>query len=148
MLSSIPLTTEQTARYRISFSTFVSLALLLVGLGILRSAIATREWNFPAGVILAAALLFLAVLAVGSTYAGIRHALPVPMLRANSSAAAPDSCGRFVIRRKRTSQERCCLLLPESELFRSSRADVRSPSTKERSTWKDRDSSRLGGNRR
>jgi Dolichyl-phosphate-mannose-protein mannosyltransferase len=38
------------------------------------------ESNFPAGVILAAALLFLAVLAAGSTYAGIRHALPVVVL--------------------------------------------------------------------
>jgi len=38
------------------------------------------EWNFPAGVILAAACLFLLVLAAGSTYAGIRHALPVVVL--------------------------------------------------------------------
>lgn len=38
------------------------------------------EWNFPAGVIFAAACLFLVVLAAGSTYAGIRHALPVVVL--------------------------------------------------------------------
>jgi tetratricopeptide (TPR) repeat protein len=34
-----------------------------------------REWNFPAAVVLAPAILFLLVLARGSTYAGIRHAL-------------------------------------------------------------------------
>lgn len=39
-----------------------------------------RKWEFPAGVILAAAFLFLLVLAAGSTYAGIRHALPVVVL--------------------------------------------------------------------
>ncbi len=39
-----------------------------------------KEWNFPAGVILAAAVLFLLVLAAGATYAGIRHALPVVAL--------------------------------------------------------------------
>ena len=38
------------------------------------------EWDFPVGVILAAAFLFLLVLAAGSTYAGIRHALPVMVL--------------------------------------------------------------------
>lgn len=40
------------------------------------------EWNFPSGVILAAACLFLMVLAAGATYAGIRHALPVVVLLA------------------------------------------------------------------
>jgi len=38
------------------------------------------EWNLPAGVVLAAVLLFLLVLAAGATYAGIRHALPVVVL--------------------------------------------------------------------
>lgn len=38
------------------------------------------EWNFPAGVILAAVLLYLVILAAGSTYAGIRHALPAVVL--------------------------------------------------------------------
>jgi len=38
------------------------------------------EWNFPAGVILASALLFLLVLLQGATYAGVRHALPVVAL--------------------------------------------------------------------
>jgi hypothetical protein len=37
-------------------------------------------WNFPAGVILASALLFLLVLLQGATYAGIRHAMPVVAL--------------------------------------------------------------------
>jgi len=37
-------------------------------------------WDFPAGVILASALLFLLVLLQGATYAGIRHALPVVAL--------------------------------------------------------------------
>jgi hypothetical protein len=40
------------------------------------------EWNFPAAVILASALLFLLVLLQGATYAGIRHALPVVALLA------------------------------------------------------------------
>jgi hypothetical protein len=40
------------------------------------------EWNFPGGVILAAALLFLLVLSQGATYAGIRHAMPVVALLA------------------------------------------------------------------
>jgi len=40
------------------------------------------EWNFPAGVILASALLFLLVLLQGATYAGIRHAMPVVALLA------------------------------------------------------------------
>jgi tetratricopeptide (TPR) repeat protein len=40
------------------------------------------EWTFPAGVILASALLFLLVLAQGATYAGVRHALPVVALMA------------------------------------------------------------------
>jgi len=40
------------------------------------------EWNFPAGVILAAVLLFLLVLSQGATYAGIRHAMPVVALLA------------------------------------------------------------------
>jgi hypothetical protein len=38
------------------------------------------EWNFPASLILASALLFLLVLMQGATYAGIRHALPVVAL--------------------------------------------------------------------
>jgi len=40
------------------------------------------EWNFPASVILASSLLFLLVLAQGSTYAGVRHAMPVVALMA------------------------------------------------------------------
>jgi hypothetical protein len=40
------------------------------------------RWNFPAGVILAAGLLFLLVLSQGATYAGIRHAMPVVVLLA------------------------------------------------------------------
>jgi hypothetical protein len=38
------------------------------------------EWNVPVSVILASVLLFLLVLALGATYAGIRHALPVVAL--------------------------------------------------------------------
>lgn len=38
------------------------------------------QWNFPAGIVLAAAILFLLVLATGATYAGIRRALPVVVL--------------------------------------------------------------------
>jgi tetratricopeptide (TPR) repeat protein len=41
-----------------------------------------KKWNFEASVILASALLFLFVLAQGSTYAGVRHAMPVVALMA------------------------------------------------------------------
>jgi hypothetical protein len=54
--------------------------LSLLGLILFFARRLLEEWNFPAGVILAAALLFLLVLAMGATYAGIRHALPVVAL--------------------------------------------------------------------
>ena len=54
--------------------------LSLLGLTLFLAWQLPREWNFPAGVILAAALLFLLVLASGATYAGIRHALTVVVL--------------------------------------------------------------------
>jgi hypothetical protein len=40
----------------------------------------SAEWNFAAGVILAAVVLFLLVLSTGATYAGIRHVLLVVVL--------------------------------------------------------------------
>lgn len=40
------------------------------------------EWNLPVGVVLAAMLTFVLVLASGSSYAGIRHALPAVVLLA------------------------------------------------------------------
>src|SRR5260370_42383985 len=55
-------------------------ALSLLGLILFFAQRIPEEWNFPAGVILAAAILFLFVLAMGATYAGIRHALPVVAL--------------------------------------------------------------------
>jgi hypothetical protein len=55
-------------------------ALSLLGLILFLAQRLPAEWNFPAGVILAAAILFLLVLAGGATYAGIRHALAVVAL--------------------------------------------------------------------
>jgi tetratricopeptide (TPR) repeat protein len=54
--------------------------LSLLGLILFFARKLPAEWNFPVGVILAAAILFLLVLAMGATYAGIRHALPVVAL--------------------------------------------------------------------
>ena len=54
--------------------------LSLLGLILFFARKLPAEWNIPAGVILAAAILFLLVLAMGATYAGIRHALPVVAL--------------------------------------------------------------------
>jgi hypothetical protein len=54
--------------------------LSLLGLILFFARKLPTEWNFPMGVILAAAILFLLVLAMGATYAGIRHALPVVAL--------------------------------------------------------------------
>jgi tetratricopeptide (TPR) repeat protein len=54
--------------------------LSLLGLILFFARKSPAEWNFPVGVILAAAILFLLVLAMGATYAGIRHALPVVAL--------------------------------------------------------------------
>jgi hypothetical protein len=51
--------------------------LCLLGLILFFARRLPEEWNFPAGVILAASIFFLLVLAMGATYAGIRHALPV-----------------------------------------------------------------------
>jgi tetratricopeptide (TPR) repeat protein len=55
-------------------------ALSLLGLILFFARDLPSEWNFPAGVILAAVLLFLLVLSQAATYAGIRHALPVVVL--------------------------------------------------------------------
>lgn len=59
----------------------IGLSLLsLLGLILFFAGKLPKEWNFPAGVVLSAAVLFLIVLATGATYAGIRHALPVVAL--------------------------------------------------------------------
>jgi hypothetical protein len=57
-------------------------ALSLLGLVFFLARRLPKEWNFEASVILASAVLFLLVLAQGSTYAGVRHALPVVALMA------------------------------------------------------------------
>jgi hypothetical protein len=54
--------------------------LSLLGLILFFARRIPADWNIPAGVILAAAILFLLVLARGATYGGIRHALPVVVL--------------------------------------------------------------------
>ena len=56
------------------------------------------EWNFAAGVVFAAACLFLVVLAAGATYAGIRHALPALVLL--------SIFGGLFVERAMTSNER------------------------------------------
>ena len=56
--------------------------LVLVGLFLFFARRIPPEWNVGFGIVLAAAVLFLLVLSSGSTYAGIRHALPVVVLLA------------------------------------------------------------------
>ena len=55
-------------------------ALSLLGLIFFFARRLPAEWNFPVGILLATAILFLLVLATGAVYAGIRHALPVVAL--------------------------------------------------------------------
>ncbi|MGB7750636.1 MAG: hypothetical protein WCF88_03720, partial [Candidatus Acidiferrales bacterium] len=54
--------------------------LIVLGLVLFFGRRLPAYWNFPAAIILAAAILFLLVLAKGATYAGVRHALPVIVL--------------------------------------------------------------------
>jgi hypothetical protein len=56
------------------------LALLLLGLFLFLTRRVPSDWILPSWVVLAVAGLFLPVLSVGATYAGIRHALPVVVL--------------------------------------------------------------------
>jgi hypothetical protein len=65
--------------------------LSLLGLILFFARKLPAEWNYPAGVILAAAILFLLVLAKGATYAGIRHALPVIALLSIFAGLFADS---------------------------------------------------------
>ena len=54
--------------------------LVVMGLFLFFAHRLPREWNAGLSIVLAALLLFLLVLARGSTYGGIRHALPVVVL--------------------------------------------------------------------
>lgn len=54
--------------------------LALLGVGLFFAGRLPTDSNLPAGIVLAAAILFLLVLAQGATYGGIRHALPVVVL--------------------------------------------------------------------
>lgn len=56
--------------------------IVLSGLSLLVWSCYPEEWNFPAKVLIAASFCFLLVLGSGSTYAGVRHALPVVVLLA------------------------------------------------------------------
>ena len=56
--------------------------LVLIGLFLFFARRIAPEWNAGLGIVLLAAVLFLLVLASGSTYGGIRHALPVVVLLA------------------------------------------------------------------
>jgi hypothetical protein len=56
--------------------------LVLIGLFLFFARRIPPEWNAGLGIVLAVAVLFSLVLARGSTYAGIRHALPVVILLA------------------------------------------------------------------
>ncbi|MGB9335421.1 MAG: hypothetical protein WCB14_10470 [Candidatus Acidiferrales bacterium] len=58
------------------------LALVLLGLFLYLARRIPSDWFWPSGVVLAVAIFFLLVLSRGSTYAGIRHALPVVLLLA------------------------------------------------------------------
>ncbi len=52
-----------------------------------------NEWNMPATILLAALFWFLFILSSGSTYAGIRHALPAIPLLAILGGTASDAAG-------------------------------------------------------
>jgi tetratricopeptide (TPR) repeat protein len=54
--------------------------LVLIGLFLFFARRLPNKWNVGLSTVLAASLLFLLVLALGSTYGGIRHALPVVVL--------------------------------------------------------------------
>jgi tetratricopeptide (TPR) repeat protein len=54
--------------------------LVLIGLFLFFARRLPSDWNVGLSIVLAASLLFLLVLALGSTYGGIRHALPVVVL--------------------------------------------------------------------
>jgi tetratricopeptide (TPR) repeat protein len=56
------------------------LAVLILGLFLFLTGRIPTHWILPCGVVLAVAGLFLLVLSMGATYAGIRHALPVVVL--------------------------------------------------------------------
>jgi hypothetical protein len=56
--------------------------LVLSGLSLYLARKMPREWNLGLGIVLAAVLSFTLVLASGSTYGGIRHALPAVVLLA------------------------------------------------------------------
>ena len=59
----------------------IGLTLLsLLGLMLCLARRLPEGWNLPAGVTLGGVILFLLVLAIGATYAGVRHALPVLVL--------------------------------------------------------------------
>ena len=56
------------------------IVLVLLGLFLFFTRHILPDWFLPCGVVLSAAVVFLLVLSQGSTYAGIRHALPVVVL--------------------------------------------------------------------
>lgn len=56
------------------------LAVLIFGLFLFLTGRIPPDWILPCGVVLAVVGLFLLVLSIGATYAGIRHALPVVVL--------------------------------------------------------------------
>lgn len=56
------------------------LAVLMLGLFLFLARRIPPDWSWPLKIVLAVAILFLLVLSRGSTYAGIRHALPVVVL--------------------------------------------------------------------
>jgi hypothetical protein len=62
--------------------------LVLIGLSLFFARRLPREWNLALGIVLAALLTFLFVLASGISYAGIRHALPAVVLLANFAGVA------------------------------------------------------------
>ena len=65
--------------------------LVLIGLFFFFTRRLSSEWNVGLSMVLAASALFLFVLASGSSYAGIRHALPVVVLLAIIGGVAVDA---------------------------------------------------------
>jgi len=73
--------------------------LIALGLGLFFGRRLPVDWNFPASIILAAAILFLLVLVAGATYAGIRHALPVVVLLSSFAGIFAEHAITFYSRR-------------------------------------------------
>jgi hypothetical protein len=82
--------------------------LVLIGLFLFFTRSLPGDWNVGLSVILAASLLFLLVLALGSTYGGIRHALPVVALLSIFGGVAAQIASVIVLPRAQDGHSRGC----------------------------------------